>query len=122
MRSNTIALRAAAFLGFLAVALGALGGHALKDYLAPETGAETWRTATLYHVAHAIAMVALVLANRGRVPCWLFGAGIVLFSGSLYGLALDGPRWLGPVTPLGGIAFLVGWAWLVVSPRAKGWG
>ncbi len=122
MQSAAAAVRIAAVFGFLAVALGALGGHGLKEHLVPDTGGDTWRTASLYHVAHAAVMIALSLANRGRIAWICFGFGILLFSGSLYGLALDGPRWLGPVTPLGRIAFLIGWVSLVVSPRAKGWG
>jgi len=103
----------AAVLGALGVALGAFGAHALKARLEPQQLA-TWATAVDYHLIHAVALLALALygAATGRAigPAAAgFCAGIVLFSGSLYGLALGGPRWLGPVTPLGGLCFIAGW-------------
>lgn len=113
---KTLLFRLAALAGLLSVALGALGAHALRDTLG-ERGAPVWQTATQYLLAHAVGCLALVgwaaaqpaRAQRlGRiVALWL--AGCLLFSGSLYGLALGGPRLLGPITPLGGTAFLVGW-------------
>ena len=111
-----------ALLGATGVALGAFGAHGLKDRLGP-AGLATWQTAVEYHLIHAVALLALVLWNgaTGRPiqpAAASFAVGIVLFSGSLYALALGGPRWLGPVTPLGGLAFLVGWlarAWLAVG-------
>lgn len=116
-RSITLA---AAGLGFLGVALGAFGAHGLKDALAAHGGTETWKTAVLYQLVHAVALLALAGwrdahgGPSGRVA-WLWVAGTVLFSGSLYWLALGGPRFLGPVTPLGGVAFLAGWALLAWS-------
>lgn len=117
------AMRAAGVLGFLGVALGAFGAHALKEALEAAGTLDTWRTGVLYHLVHSVAMLA-VAAGGGRAaeadrpfpagPCWCFAAGILLFSGSLYVLALGGPSWLGPVTPLGGVALLAGWLWLVV--------
>lgn len=108
---------AAAILGFLGVALGASGAHALNltgDRL------ETWRTAGQYHVAHALAALLAALFGMPRAG-WLFVAGAVLFSGSLYGLALGGPRLLGPVTPLGGVCFLAGWLVMAYGAvRTKG--
>jgi len=112
--------RAALVLGaaamFLAVALGAFGAHALKERLAPEM-TSVWQTAVQYHAWHALALVATGLvmlhwperAGLG-LAAWLFVAGILLFSGSLYALALSSVRGLGAVTPLGGVAFLAGWA------------
>lgn len=111
----------AAGSGFLAVALGAFGAHLLRDRLGPDSAA-TWQTAQRMHLFHTAALLFVAWAvarwpGAGTAAAgWLFVAGIVLFSGSLYGLALTGARWLGPVTPLGGIAFLAGW--LVLAWRA----
>ena len=110
-------LRLAAILAFLAVALGAFGAHGLKALLSANGTAEIWNTAVLYHLAHAVALVALALhgpANRG--VGYLLTAGIVIFSGSLYLLAVTNVRWLGAITPVGGLCFLAGWAWLAISP------
>lgn len=114
--TRTITL-AAAVLGFLGVALGAFGAHALKPALEAHGSVETWKTAVLYQLVHAVALLALAGwrdAHGGpnsRVAA-LWTAGVVLFSGSLYWLALGGPKILGPITPLGGVAFLAGWALL----------
>lgn len=104
-----------ALLGGLAVALGAFGAHALKARLAPEK-LVTFDTGVRYHFYHALALlavgtaqIALPAAGTLALSGWLFVAGIALFSGSLYWLALGGPRWLGPVTPLGGLALIGGW-------------
>lgn len=111
--------RIAAALCFLAVALGAFGAHSLKPTLELRGMLEVWNKAVLYHFIHAIAL--LVLAFYGatnRSAWWLLFAGIFLFSGSLYLMALirQPPDWLGPVTPLGGLCFLAGWAWLIIAP------
>lgn len=112
--SSRIALTLAAALLFLAVALGAFGAHALKARLTPDLQA-VWQTAVQYHAWHALALLAtgvLLLARpdaRVGLAAWLFVAGIVLFSGSLYAMALTGARGLGAVTPFGGAAFLAGW-------------
>lgn len=110
-----IALVAGALFAFLAVGLGAFGAHALKARLSTDALA-VWQTAVLYHGWHALALVGVgaVLLQRpgaGGFTCaaWLFGAGILLFSGSLYALALTGLRTLGMVTPVGGVLFLAGW-------------
>ncbi|NNL67799.1 MAG: DUF423 domain-containing protein [Myxococcales bacterium] len=111
-----------ALLGAAGVALGAFGAHGLKGRLGP-SGLATWQTAVEYHLIHVVALLALVLfgsaTGRSIQPAAAsFVAGIVLFSGSLYALALGGPRWLGPVTPLGGLAFIVGWlalAWVATG-------
>jgi uncharacterized membrane protein YgdD (TMEM256/DUF423 family) len=116
-------LLAAALCGAAGVALGALGGHALAPRLGT-SGLATWQTAVLYHLIHSVAMLAMALsAPRAgtAVVGWSFAAGIVLFSGSLYLLALGGPGWLGPLTPLGGVAFILGWlALAAVAVRGAG--
>lgn len=111
-----LALALGAILAFAAVALGAFGAHALKSRLAPDSAA-VWQTAVLYHGWHALALVGAGLFLMQRpdaaaivVAGWLFLAGVVLFSGSLYVLALTGVRGFGAVTPFGGVAFLAGWA------------
>ena len=105
----------AAVVMFLAVALGAIAAHALKDQLAAADRLGTWDTAVLYHLIHGIALFVLAgWGAKGRGPEWCFLIGIVLFSGSLYALSLTGMTWLVALTPFGGVAFLVGWAWLVV--------
>ena len=109
--------RIAAALCFLAVALGAFGAHSLRSTLETHGMLDAWNKAVLYHFIHAITLFVLALfgaANRGA--WWLFFAGIFLFSGSLYLMALTNLRWLGAVTPLGGLCFLAGWAWLVIAP------
>lgn len=111
-----------ALTGFTAVLLGALGAHNLKDTLAARGTASAWETAAHYQLAHALAALAALAwsaaapvqapALRRIAGWWLLGAW--LFAGSIYALALGGPRVLGPVTPLGGLAFLTGWALLFV--------
>jgi uncharacterized membrane protein YgdD (TMEM256/DUF423 family) len=110
-------IRIAAALCFLAVALGAFGAHSLKSMLETHGMLDVWNKAVLYHFIHAIALFVLALygtTNRGA--WWLLFAGIFLFSGSLYLMALRNLHWLGAVTPLGGLCFLAGWAWLVIAP------
>ena len=103
-----------ALSGFFAVACGAFAAHGLKARLGPEVLA-TFETGARYHMVHALALLAAGWAcTRWPGPFmtasgWLFLAGTVLFSGSLYLLALTGVRWLGAVTPVGGLAFLAGW-------------
>jgi len=102
---------AAALLGATGVLFGAAGAHLLHPYMAPEY-LPTFETGVRYHLIHAVALLALVLAG-GRypiaLPAVLFTIGVVLFSGSLYALALGGPTRLGIVTPFGGVALLLGW-------------
>ena len=120
--ARTFAL-AGAVLALVAAALGAFGAHALRSRLSPDLLA-TFETGVRYHMYHALALFACAWAtDRWPSPQmawagWLFVAGIALFSGSLYLLTLTGARWWGAVTPLGGLAFLVGWvclAWGIVT-------
>lgn len=111
--------RLAAFLGFLGVALGAFGAHGLREVLAATGRAEEWKTAVFYHLMHAVLLTALSLRSQVPKLVWsLFAAGIVVFSGSLYLLALTNVRWLGAITPLGGLALLAGWLLLALRGNA----
>ncbi|MBI3543260.1 MAG: DUF423 domain-containing protein [Deltaproteobacteria bacterium] len=109
-----------ALSGFVSVAAGAFGAHALKARLAPELLA-VFQTGAQYQMYHALALVGVGLwaaQNPGAsagVPGWCFTAGSAIFSGSLYALALTGTRWLGAITPLGGLLFLAGWLSLAVA-------
>ena len=110
-------IRIAAALCFLAVALGAFGAHSLRSTLELRGMMDVWNKAVFYHFIHAIALLVLALygtVNRGA--WWLFFAAIFLFSGSLYLMALTNLRWLGAVTPFGGLCFLVAWGWLIIAP------
>jgi uncharacterized membrane protein YgdD (TMEM256/DUF423 family) len=109
-----------AVAAFLGVTLGAFGAHGLRGRLSPEMFA-VFQTGVQYHMYHALALI-LVSATMGRMGGWLiqtagwaFVAGIVLFSGSLYVLALTGITVLGAITPIGGLAFLIGWACLAFA-------
>lgn len=114
--TNQLALRVVAILGFLAVALGAFGAHGLKELLARNGTTEIWEKAVLYHFVHLLAMLFLVSRQPLPTGPWAcFLAGIVIFSGSLYLLAVTNVRWLGAITPLGGLSFLAGWCWLGLS-------
>jgi uncharacterized membrane protein YgdD (TMEM256/DUF423 family) len=111
----------AALTGATGVVLGAFGAHALRARLDPAALA-TWQTAVQYHLIHALALLALALFARatGRsvtLPSALLVAGVTLFSGSLYLLATAGWKWLGPVTPLGGLCLIAGWLSLLLLAR-----
>lgn len=116
MLSAKSALVTGAFFGFLSVALGAFGAHALKDYLLQTNRLSTYETAVQYQMYHALAllMVGVMGLQFSHLKLeWaglFFTLGIVLFSGSLYLLCFTGLRWLGAITPIGGICFLAGWA------------
>jgi len=113
-----VALRIAASAGFLAVALGAFGAHALNECLTRHGTAPVWQTAVLYHFIHSIML--FILAGRwpfSRGPWWAFLIGILLFSGSLYVLAVTDVKWIGAITPFGGVSFLAGWLWLAIRPE-----
>ena len=111
VRSPLVAL--GALNAALAVAAGAFGAHGLRARLEPRA-LEIFETGARYHMYHALAMIlaGLVVARGAGTAGWIFQAGIVIFSGSLYALALTDVKVLGAITPIGGLAFLVGWAWL----------
>jgi uncharacterized membrane protein YgdD (TMEM256/DUF423 family) len=112
-------LALAAGYGFAAVALGAFGAHALKARLDADALA-LWRTAVEYHFWHTLALFGVAILARDGMSRMLdasgagFAIGIVLFSGSLYALALGAPRGVGAITPLGGVALLIGWSCLLI--------
>jgi uncharacterized membrane protein YgdD (TMEM256/DUF423 family) len=108
--------RVAGVVGALGVTMGAFGAHAVKDMVSEEALA-WWRTGAQYHMIHALAL-GLVAVHPAR-PKWAtvaFVAGIVLFSGSLYTMTLTELRWLGAITPFGGVCFIIGWLMLAFSP------
>jgi uncharacterized membrane protein YgdD (TMEM256/DUF423 family) len=114
-----------AVLGFLAVAAGAFGAHALRSRLSPEMLA-VFETAARYQMYHALALliVASAIGHLGSARLlvlagWCFVAGILLFSGSLYALALTGTGVFGAITPIGGLGFLAGWACLAIFAAAR---
>ena len=117
---NARILAAGAILAALGVILGAFGAHALRDALGPvELG--WWHTAVQYQMWHAIGLVALAALPLPRLglPAALLTAGTIIFSGTLYLMALTGARWLGAVTPLGGTLMIAGWllvAWRALRP------
>jgi len=110
-----------AVFGALAVGIGAFGAHGLKDRLAASGRGEVYETAARYQMYHALALVLVgLLALHGSSPCLniagtCFVAGIVVFSGLLYALALGGPKILGAIVPLGGTAFIAGWVALAIA-------
>lgn len=114
-------IRLAGLLGALAVLMGAFGAHALKERLAPDLLA-IWNTGAQYHLVHSAVLLALGLVGardaRVRLPFLLIATGVLIFSGSLYALALSGMRPLGAMTPIGGILMVAGWvsmAWVLGS-------
>lgn len=113
---NKALVAAGAINAGLAVAAGAFAAHGLRDRIEARA-LEVFETAARYQMYHALAMIlCAVLATSGaRTAGWMFQAGIVVFSGSLYALALSDVKILGAITPLGGLAFLAGWAWLAVT-------
>ncbi len=116
--NSRLALHFAAIIGFLGVALGAFGAHGFKAILERNGRIETWETAVLYHLVHAAVLVALSQREPvSKVAFWLFASGIVIFSGTLYALALTNLKWLGAITPIGGLCLLAGWLTLAIKPR-----
>ena len=110
-----LATQLAGVLGFLGVALGAFGAHQLATLLAANQTLSIWQTAVLYHLVHAVA--ALWAAGRNPTIVWIWALGILIFSGSLYILAVTNIRWLGAITPIGGLLFLAGWLLVAIKPQ-----
>jgi uncharacterized membrane protein YgdD (TMEM256/DUF423 family) len=118
--NSATATRIAAAAGLLAVVFGAFGAHGLKTLLAQNGAVAIWEKAVFYHLIHAVML--FVLAERKTFPAvawWSFLAGILFFSGSLYLLAVTNERWLGAITPVGGVSFLVGWSCLAIHAARR---
>lgn len=112
---------------FIAVAAGAFGAHALRDKLSPDL-LNTFEVGVRYQMYHALALLAVAWAishwpnSNAALAGWLFTAGTILFSGSLYAMSLSGVRGFGAITPLGGLLFILGWlymAWTIFQARAE---
>src|SRR4051812_17635171 len=112
-RDSRFALIAGALLAATGVALGAFGAHGLRTLLSPEA-LGWWQSAVQYQMWHAIGLVAIGAAPEARTrgPAWMLAAGTAIFSGSLYFMALSDARWLGAITPVGGVLMIAGWAWI----------
>lgn len=105
----------------VAVVAGAFGAHALKERLTPER-LEVFETAVRYQMFHGLGLLLFAALQRAGVTgldkaSWSLALGVLLFSGSLYGIVAGGPRWLGPLTPLGGLLFVVGWVLAALALR-----
>ncbi len=128
-KDSRFPLLAAGVAGFTGIVCGTLGAHYMKALLTERGMAVSWETGARYHLLHALALLGIAAWLRATptgaggalglwaARCWALGT--VLFSGSLYWLALGGPRWLGPVTPLGGIILMVGWLLVAIAAAAK---
>ncbi|TLD69037.1 DUF423 domain-containing protein [Phragmitibacter flavus] len=130
MKADPFKLRVAAMLGFLGVSLGAMGAHAMEARWLAELSAEdaarridVWGTASFYHMVHAVVlMVMAYVFPREEQGRWTWGCmvlGVVIFSGSLYGYCYTGIRWMGAVTPFGGLLIIIGWLLLALGAGKK---
>ncbi len=106
--------RLTAILGGLLVGLGAFGAHALKQQLSTDA-IEIWKTGVFYGFLHVLASLSVGATAAGRRAQWMWLAGTIVFSGSLFGLAWTGIKWLGAITPIGGMLMLVGWVILALD-------
>ncbi len=110
-------LRASALFGLLGVALGAFGAHGLEKVIEDPKRLATWDTAVFYHLIHAVMLYVIAVGGiLRRRAWWTMACGVIVFSGSLYALVLSGVKWLGAITPIGGVLLLLGWGMLVVRP------
>ena len=120
MSQNWIAI--ASIFGFLGVVFGAFGAHALRDTLSPDLLA-IYQTGVFYHFVHALSLLGFGILSTEKPtpswPGWCFSAGIIVFSGSLYLLAITGIKWLGAITPIGGLLFLCGWVGFMVNTTLR---
>lgn len=124
MSPDPLRLRVSALLGFLAISLGASGAHGpVHEKLKAAGELEHWETAVQYHLPHAVVLLLLTLfASSKRTMVWAWRmilAGVLLFSGSLYLLAYSGTKWLGAITPLGGLSLMAGWTLIALSAKGK---
>ena len=119
--NHRLQVRIAALVMFLAIALGAMGAHALEDRLTGSGHLNHWKTAALYQMVHGLALFTIALVSRAEkatLSYWMWLVGVLLFSGSLNVLCLTGFTRLGAITPLGGLAFMIGWLALIFRPSA----
>lgn len=118
---RSVFVQIGAVFGFVGVSLGAFGAHGLEDLLITNHAVDIWETAVSYQMWHALALILVgILACQGKArPAagWCFAAGILIFSGTLYGIGFGGPRWLGAVTPIGGLSLLAGWVLLALPVK-----
>ena len=116
--TNSRAMRIAALMGLIAVALGAMGAHLLENTLNQNPrGVALWEKAVFYHFIHAVMLFVLAMRRPLKQFSWFaFLIGIILFSGSLYIYALTSAKWLVALTPFGGVSFMAGWVCLIISP------
>ncbi|MDZ4815273.1 MAG: DUF423 domain-containing protein [Verrucomicrobiota bacterium] len=105
--------------GAIAIMIGAFGAHALKSHLQSLGTTAIFETAVLYHLAHAVALLALSNISNATVTKWCWACGIIVFSGSLYIMAVTNARWLGAITPIGGLLLIVGWLALCFQGHKK---
>ena len=124
MQPDPFRLRLSALVGFLSIALGASGAHgSIHDKLMATGQLAHWETAVQYHLPHAVVLLLLtLLASNKPLMLWawrMFFVGILLFSGSLYVLAYTSTKWLGAITPLGGLSFMIGWVLIAMSAKGK---
>jgi uncharacterized membrane protein YgdD (TMEM256/DUF423 family) len=124
MQPDPFRLRLSALVGFLSIALGASGAHgSIHDKLVATGQLAHWETAVQYHLPHAVVLLLLtLLASNKPLLVWawrMFFVGILLFSGSLYVLAYTSTKWLGAITPLGGLSFMIGWVLIAMSSKGK---
>ncbi len=124
MQPDPFRLRLSALVGFLSIALGASGAHgSIHDKLVATGQLAHWETAVQYHLPHAVVLLLLtLLASSKPLMVWawrMFFVGILLFSGSLYVLAYTSTKWLGAITPLGGLSFMIGWVLIAMSAKGK---
>jgi len=123
MMRYTVAI--ACILGFLGVALGAFGAHGLSEVLTEKGTTETFRTATLYHLVHALFLFQLGIGAGSHADKWTKAAilcaffGLLIFCGTLYLLSVTGIKWLGAITPIGGVGFLCAWLFAGISAYKK---
>lgn len=115
---NPVAFRIAAGLGLLLVGIGAFGAHVLQPVLEAHDTLAIWQTGVFYHAIHAVALLALAACARANFwTTLLWCVGILIFSGSLYTLSITNLRWLGAITPMGGVALIAGWLVLLIRGR-----
>lgn len=117
MEARSGLLRVSALFGLLGVGLGAFGAHGLEKVIDDPERLATWDTAVFYHLVHAVMLYLIAVGGILRRGAWIaMACGVLIFSGSLYVLVLSGIKWLGAITPIGGLLLLAGWGMLIRRP------